>query len=165
MNDNIAAFVRDEYTPDGVEVEGEGANRIRLRMPPTFHNVTDLCRELVECFGAHIDLVIDHNDSTKCVVFEVYSSPSSGSQGVAQDTDTCDGDPTPSPVDQSCDAASLPAQASVVLVEPWTSWIARNVVFPVFVAIGASVVIANLPTAMSTTLLTPNSVPPPHGSG
>jgi len=164
MNGDIAAFVRNEYTPDGVEVEGEGANRIRLRMPPTFHNVTDLCRELVECFGAHIDLVIDHNDSTKCVVFEVYASPSSTPPGVTDTTDGCDTEPVTPPINASCDAVPSPAQADCVLVEPWTSWIARNVAVPLFVAIGASFVMANIPAAMSSTLLTPTSVPPPQGS-
>jgi hypothetical protein len=151
MNDDIAAFVRDEYTPDGVEVEGEGANRMRLRMPPTFHNVTDLCRELVECFGAHIDLVIDHNDSTKCVVFEVYTSPSLTPHGVAPATDPCGAEPTIEKISTASDTAPSPAQADVVLVEPWTPWIARNVAFPLFFAVGTSLVMAYSPSAMSST--------------
>lgn len=73
---SIADFVRDTYTAAGVEVEGEGAGRVLLRMPPTFHNVTGLCRDLVEIFGASCDMVIDATgDGVRCVVMEVYSPP------------------------------------------------------------------------------------------
>ena len=50
-------------------MEGIGDNRVRLRMPPDFMNVTALCRDLYEVFGAHVDLVIDDN-ANSCVVFE-----------------------------------------------------------------------------------------------
>ena len=154
MNDDIAAFVRNEYTSDGVEVEGEGANRIRLRMPPTFHNVTGLCRDLVEYFGAHIDLVIDHNDSTKCVVFEVYAS-----SGVQSGADA------PASVELETDDVPCgvrPAlEATVVLAEPWTSWLMRNVVVPCFVALFASFVLTNFPVALTSAL---SNTTASHGS-
>ena len=82
----IADFVRENYTGQGIEVEGEGAGRVLLRMPPVVQNVTLLCQDLMEIFGASCDLVIDGNETTRCVVLEVYSP-----RGAE------DGPPTPKP--------------------------------------------------------------------
>jgi hypothetical protein len=68
----IAQFVRDHYSAAGVEVEGVGQRRVRIRMPPEFEDVTDFCGLLQETYGAHVDLVVDDHDK-KCVVFEVYA--------------------------------------------------------------------------------------------
>ena len=72
---SIADYVREHYTDQGVEVEGTGSGRMRLRMPPEFHNVTEMSRDLIFNFDAVIDLVIDQQGSQNqksCVVFEVY---------------------------------------------------------------------------------------------
>lgn len=67
----LAEFIRTNYSQDGIEVEGEGAGRIRVRMPPEFHDVTSFCGDLQHNFDAHIDLCIDDN-ANSCVVFDVY---------------------------------------------------------------------------------------------
>ncbi len=134
MNASIAAFVRDEYTPDGVEVEGEGANRVRLRMPPSFHNVTRLCRDLVELFGANVDLVIDQNDAARCVVFEVFTG-GEGAAAAAPVTDTQDECPVPEPP-----AAPLAAPPACT-PERWAGWVVR-MMLPVTVAWLAFVLMA-----------------------
>jgi len=70
MEKIIASTIRDHYSAAGVEVEGLGDRRVRVRMPPEFADVTNFCGHMQEEYGAHVDLVVDDNDQ-KCVVFEV----------------------------------------------------------------------------------------------
>lgn len=87
-SDDVAAYVREVYSHDGAEVESIGDDRIRVRMPPCFHNVTEFCQRLfVEFNGACVDLVVDDNNTA--VIFEVFAAPraflrdDSGGGGVA----------------------------------------------------------------------------------
>ena len=74
---SVADYVREVYSHDGLEVESTGDDRIRVRMPPTFHNVTEFCRRLhVEFDGACVDLVVDDNNTS--IVFEVYAPRTGG---------------------------------------------------------------------------------------
>ncbi len=80
FSSEMAAYVRDAYSDAGVEIEGTGAGRIRLRMPPEFHDITRLAQELCVRFGGRMDLVID-DAASKCVILEVYETQTEGDRG------------------------------------------------------------------------------------
>ena len=88
FSDDMAAYVRDTYSDEGVEIEGTGAGRIRLRMPPEFHDVTRLAQELCVRFGGRMDLVID-DAASNCVILEVYESQADGQQATEAGESFC----------------------------------------------------------------------------
>jgi hypothetical protein len=138
---DIAEYVRTYYTDQGVEVEGTGSGRMRLRMPPEFHNVTEMCRDLVQNYDAVVDLVIDEQGGQKsCVIFEVYCEHRQIRQlrrlgdSEADDTDT-DGDTS----NATKESAAAPATHALPARTPYMVYI-----LPVFVTVAFHCVIEHV---------------------
>jgi len=144
MDSELAQFVRETYSRDGVEVEGIGANRTRLRMPPDFHDVTGLCRELLTVFGACVDLSIDDSEG-KCVVFEVFQPIDSTN---TREMKT----PTPPPVLQSKVAAPQPP-TQATKDEGHLGGVVYRFLLPILVAITAYLVLPSLTASVATFLI------------
>lgn len=144
MDSELAQFVRDTYSRDGVEVEGIGANRTRLRMPPDFHDVTGLCRELLTVFGACVDLSIDDSEG-KCVVFEVFQPIDSTN---SRDFHT----PTPSPDPLTEEAAPRPP-TQAPKPEGYFMALFYRFLLPIFVAIVAYLILPKVTAFIVTKVM------------
>jgi hypothetical protein len=126
---DIAEYVRTYYTDQGVEVEGTGSGRMRLRMPPEFHNVTEMCRDLVQNYDAVVDLVIDQH----CEHRQIRQLRRLG-DSEADDTDT-DGDTS----NATKESAAAPATHALPARTPYMVYI-----LPVFVTVAFHCVIEHV---------------------
>jgi len=69
----VAQYIRDHFSQDGLEVDGVGEDTVRVRMPPNFHNLTDLCAQLLDEHNAFVDFSIEESAGVTSVILEVYS--------------------------------------------------------------------------------------------
>jgi len=72
--EDIAAYVRDEYSQHGVEVGSRGEKSITLKLPPELPCLTNLVAELWNVFGATVAL--KHSDAPSGAALTIHRNPS-----------------------------------------------------------------------------------------
>jgi hypothetical protein len=71
--EDIAAYVRDEYSQHGVEVGSRGEKSLTLKLPPELPCLTNLVAELWNTFGATVAL--KHSNAPNGASLTVFWNP------------------------------------------------------------------------------------------
>jgi len=73
VNTALSEYVAQHFRLDMLEVESVGNKKLRVRLPPEFHGLTEFCKALHVEFGANVDVVVENDGSgASSAVLEIH---------------------------------------------------------------------------------------------
>lgn len=70
---DVAEFIIDHFSGQGLEIQSTGDDNIVVNLPPTFRDVTTFCESLYKEFGSVVDMEYD-NENLKAIVWKDESN-------------------------------------------------------------------------------------------